>query len=99
MTPRSCSCPKALGYASGGQILQAWQRIADAYGAIDNAQERMREGRLVLDRARAVSAGYLPYLEGTGRAGREDEWHQAAQAALDSIASWRILPPLRRPSP
>ena len=79
--------PKALGYASGGQILQAWQRVADAYAAIDNGQDSIRRARRVLDRAHAVLPAYLPYLEGTGRAGREDEWHQAAQAAhrLDRI--------------
>ena len=79
--------PKALGYASGGQILQAWQRVADVYVAIDNVQERLRRAGLVLDRARAVLPAYLSDLEGPGRAGQEGDWHQVAQAAhrLDRI--------------
>jgi hypothetical protein len=74
--------PKALNFASRAQITRAWLRVAEAYGLIDGAQERIRRARLVLARARAVLPAYLSYLEGTGRAAREAEWHEAAQVAI-----------------
>ena len=73
--------PQAYAYASPAQISQAWQRVADAYGIIDNGQRKIRHAQTILNRARAVLPAYLPYLEGTGRAGRESDWHTAAQIA------------------
>ena len=42
--------PQAYAYASPAQISQAWQRVADAYGIIDNGQRKIRRAQTILNR-------------------------------------------------
>ncbi len=73
--------PEAYGYASDIHISKLWQDVHDKYVFIDNCQKKIRNGQIVLDRARAALPAYLPYLETAGRVGHESLWHQTVEAA------------------
>ncbi len=75
--------PAAIGFASPAQITDSWQRLQASYRFIDDCQQRIRDARSVLDRARSTLPAYVPYLEAGGQAEREARWLQTAQTTAD----------------
>src|SRR5271157_494833 len=79
--------PRAMGYASAGQIARSWDRVARAYAFIDDSQTRIDEARSASLLARATLPAYVPFLEASTSVERSGLWLDAARTAqvLDDL--------------
>lgn len=79
--------PRAMGYASAGQIARSLDRVARAYAFIDDSQTKIDEARSASLLARATLPAYVPFLEASPSVERSGLWLDAARTAqaLDDL--------------
>src|SRR5208282_5067607 len=84
--------PRAMGYASAGQIARSWDRVARAYAFIDDSQSKIDESRSASLLARATLPAYVAFLEASPSVERSGQWLDAARTAqvLDDLLNSRL---------